>query len=1018
MERFRGWRSKARAKRLVQQQREAESTTTENVTSRNVQLEEIGERMKSAENSLSNLQVAWEAVDADTVRFSSALRSLGSALTEFAADSDARELASLAEQKQTEHNAEAFRQLSHMLADVATAVECFAQTLNAKEACVMLRDIVHESESLKQLRSDCEQCLRQRSTAHEKLLALHANSKFGEARHVAKARLLQSQRRVAAQNFDASFAALWRKSASVLTRRVSVVAQQKIRAVEASNDLLHSLHAPTVSRLDTAATLENILPAVSETFDDEIKKRLPREVFLLPHTEAADFDIEQKKRGLTGVGTRATLSEDASAFRKYRQKHGHPRPIALAAGESLLMQVDNVVYVPSDAFFSTPGSLFLTNFQLVFHPMLPLNSQREVQPTWSLPVAWISKFERADMSQGGGAGAKTSLVIWSKDLLTLELQFQFAQLSDDTQTFGETLLRRFVPLLQERVVSRPFAFDYGGADYNRLADAVGFVTERAQYEYNALVEWRRLGVGSQDGEMPCEYFRITRANENFLLCETYPKLLCVPTSVGDPSLPECASFRAKNRLPVLSWTDRNRALVRCAQPRVGMQSRRSRADEYMLASLAVAAARWNRDRQLDDSTMHVLHKQDTMDAAVSEEAANRGVWIFDARPKLNAVGNIARGGGYEREKHYADCCFNFLNVGNIHVVRQSFAALRAQFATLPLLSDQFILEAPSHAMGELDLEPSEAWHHRYDAVERQLRRADSACDWFRHVSALLTGAARVVQALEEDTSVVLVHCSDGWDRTAQLTCLAQLLLDARFRTLRGFAGLVRKEWCDFGHKFARRLGHSFDENERLNSADSQRSPVFAQFLDCVFQVVVQHPHEFEFTPLLLQELLESAHNCRFGDFLCDSAKERAEANIEQETQSVWSELLTEQSEFAERLRNAAFRPSGRVLQVRTKPEHLRLWRGAYSRWDVMTVPHHPRRLGSLLHPHMAIPERPRLPPPAPPTPPSQPCRLLPLHPYLLTSLPSVTTVASVVADASDDAGTYATHGPRCRALRG
>ena len=33
---------------------------------------------------------------------------------------------------------------------------------------------------------------------------------------------------------------------------------------------------------------------------------------------------------------------------------------------------------------------------------------------------------------------------------------------------------------------------------------------------------------------------------------------------------------------------------------------------------------------------------------------------------------------------------------------------------------------------------------------------------------------------------MLVHCSDGWDRTAQLTSLAMIFLDPYFRTLRGF----------------------------------------------------------------------------------------------------------------------------------------------------------------------------------------------------------------------------------------
>ena len=46
-----------------------------------------------------------------------------------------------------------------------------------------------------------------------------------------------------------------------------------------------------------------------------------------------------------------------------------------------------------------------------------------------------------------------------------------------------------------------------------------------------------------------------------------------------------------------------------------------------------------------------------------------------------------------------------------------------------------------------------------------------------------------------------MHCSDGWDRTPQISALAQMMIDPFFRTLRGFQVVVEKECCLLGHKF-------------------------------------------------------------------------------------------------------------------------------------------------------------------------------------------------------------------------
>ena len=105
---------------------------------------------------------------------------------------------------------------------------------------------------------------------------------------------------------------------------------------------------------------------------------------------------------------------------------------------------------------------------------------------------------------------------------------------------------------------------------------------------------------------------------------------------------------------------------------------------------------------------------------------------------------------------------------------------------------------------------------------------------------------------------VLVHCSDGWDRTAQLTATSMVLLDPFYRTIKGFEILVAKEWLSFGHKFQQRIGHGSN-----NHTDDQRSPIFVQFIDCIWQITQQFPSAFEFNETFLITILDEMY--RYGN---------------------------------------------------------------------------------------------------------------------------------------------------------
>ena len=57
----------------------------------------------------------------------------------------------------------------------------------------------------------------------------------------------------------------------------------------------------------------------------------------------------------------------------------------------------------------------------------------------------------------------------------------------------------------------------------------------------------------------------------------------------------------------------------------------------------------------------------------------------------------------------------------------------------------------------------------------------SQSSWKVHLSLLIKGAIGMAESLSLGHGV-LVHCSDGWDRTAQLSSLSQVLLDPHYRT--------------------------------------------------------------------------------------------------------------------------------------------------------------------------------------------------------------------------------------------
>lgn len=122
------------------------------------------------------------------------------------------------------------------------------------------------------------------------------------------------------------------------------------------------------------------------------------------------------------------------------------------------------------------------------------------------------------------------------------------------------------------------------------------------------------------------------------------------------------------------------------------------------------------------------------------------------------------------------CTKTYLGIDNIHVMRDSLQKV------VDAIKDSDITPLPPN------------------------RELLARSGWLEHIGLLLDGTSIVVRQIAVEHSHVLIHCSDGWDRTSQLSSLAQICLDPYFRTIEGFIALVEKDWVGFGHRFRDRCG--------------------------------------------------------------------------------------------------------------------------------------------------------------------------------------------------------------------
>ncbi|CAM4750036.1 unnamed protein product [Rotaria magnacalcarata] len=371
--------------------------------------------------------------------------------------------------------------------------------------------------------------------------------------------------------------------------------------------------------------------------------------------------------------------------------------------------------------------------------------------------------------------------------------------------------------------------------------------------------------------VPNTNWKVEDGNSNFDMCDTYPPLIYVPILTTKAMLFGSSKFRSRGRLPVLTYLHPNGAsITRCSQPLSGF------------------SARCQEDEQLLQCILKTNPYSNTM-------------YIIDTRPRINAVANRAAGKGYENEDYYSNIQFKFCSIENIHIMRGSLQKL---------------------------LETCEM---KNPTMNQYLNALDNS-SWLQHIKSILDAAILIARAIEVEKKNVLVHCSDGWDRTAQCCSLASLLLCPYYRSIHGFRVLIEKEWLSFGHKFSDRCGHT------ATSDSKEQSPIFLQFIESVWQLSQIYPTAFEFNERFLISLHDNSHSCQYGNFVGNCEKDRLDLCVKERTYSYWNYVLQNVNDF----KNPLFRPqssyASEVLLPVINSQTLKFWLSMYHRFDSSLLP--------------------------------------------------------------------------------
>ncbi|XP_070622634.1 myotubularin-related protein 11 isoform X2 [Erythrolamprus reginae] len=544
------------------------------------------------------------------------------------------------------------------------------------------------------------------------------------------------------------------------------------------------------------------------------------------------------KHPLQDTGPRSPPSPNMN-----RVKNGKPHSLQCIAGEYVQEAAGGVrksISSPGGGGH-IPGTLYCTNLRVAFLPDSSPNNQNDsccpfmcsdyevALPCVGKLVA-VNSFTKAKVLTGTSALKVTpeELVIYCRDFRVL--RFRFHESGSDSPALRVTMA---IAQAQETSGRDP-CYEYltlKNLENSWLTRQGGQPQEGSSAVlFEALCDWEkeleRLGAAG---------WRVSPVNERFDMSTSLPKYLCVPSRFLDNELKRAFVHFNERRIPHHRQTQS-----------VGMREEMFACWNSCLNNVKPLRRKSGSEKYRSELKLSLFCCHD-----------QRLCWHHPRGSDLLRAANFHTNSDPEK--------------GDIRAIERLLFAGHSQCVLVEATAD-----LPS--LTEIHQSYSKLWSLSLWLTDPSVAPSDEKwlsslenTRWLDHVRSCLKKASEVTLLLTERSRSVVLQEPGDRDLNCLLASLVQVLSDPYARTLRGFQGLVQKEWIAAGHPFLQRLNV-------LQKNDQDESPVFFLFLDSIWQLLQQFPQSFEFTEAYLMAMYDSCFVPFSSTFLFNCQWERSRKN--------------------------------------------------------------------------------------------------------------------------------------------